>query len=156
MMARSGERELTGRGVLFITVGAFSVIIGVNLVMAYLAIDTFPGLEVRNSYVASQGFNDRLERQRALGWTTDADLTGGRLRLAITTPDGAAAAVSDLVVTLARPTTTRQDFNPDLRFDGTAYVAQVDVDYGNWTLLVSARAADGTDYQQRIGLIHHR
>ncbi|MCB1406535.1 MAG: FixH family protein [Rhodobacteraceae bacterium] len=155
-MASSGQRELTGRGVLAITVGAFSVIIGVNLVMAYVAIDTFPGLEVRNSYVASQGFNDRLARQRALGWTTEADLTGGQLRVTITNPNGSVASLSDLVVTLGRPTTEREDFNPEMRFDGTGYVADVDIDYGNWNLLLSANAADGTEYRQRIGLIHHR
>lgn len=155
-MAKSGERELTGRGVLMITVGAFSVIIGVNLVMAYVAIDTFPGLEVRNSYVASQGYNDRQARQRALGWTTDADLTGGQLRLQINNANGSAAAVSDLQVTLGRPTTEREDFSPELRFEDGAYVADVDVDYGNWNLHIAATAADGTEFTQRLGLIHHR
>jgi nitrogen fixation protein FixH len=155
-MAQSGGRELTGRGVLMITLGAFSVIIGVNLVMAYVAIDTFPGLEVRNSYVASQGFNDRQARQRALGWTTEADLTGGQLRLQITDADGSAAAVSSLEVTLGRPTTAREDFVPDLQLVDGVYVADVDVDYGNWNLHIEALAEDGTEFTQRLGLIHHR
>ncbi|MDZ4134978.1 MAG: FixH family protein, partial [Paracoccaceae bacterium] len=42
--------ELTGRKVLVITVSAFAVIIGVNLLLAYKAVSTFPGLEVKNSY----------------------------------------------------------------------------------------------------------
>ena len=62
-------RELTGRHVLVITVSAFAVIIGVNLTLAYQAVATFPGLEVQNSYVAGQGFNDRKAAQEALGWT---------------------------------------------------------------------------------------
>ena len=46
-------KELTGRKVLAITVGFFAVIIAVNLFMAFKAVGTFPGLEVKNSYVAS-------------------------------------------------------------------------------------------------------
>ena len=50
--------ELTGKHVLAITVSAFAVIIGVNVLLAVKAVSTFPGLEVDNSYVASQGFSD--------------------------------------------------------------------------------------------------
>ncbi|WP_417599239.1 FixH family protein [Pararhodobacter oceanensis] len=155
-MASSGTKELTGRGVLIITVSAFAVIVGVNLLMAYFAVNTFPGLEVRNSYVASQGFNDRLERQRALGWATEAGLSNGQLRVEITTAEGTPAPLASLSATLGRPTTAREDFDPELRFDGQAYVADVDVDYGNWNLVLQAMAADGTEFRQRIGLVHHR
>ena len=48
-------RELTGGKVLAITVSAFAIIIGVNVLLAFKAVSTFPGLEVENSYVASQG-----------------------------------------------------------------------------------------------------
>jgi len=65
------ERQLTGRHVLMIFVGAFTVIIGVNIALAYNAVRTFPGLEVKNSYVASQEFNTRRAAQVALGWTVD-------------------------------------------------------------------------------------
>ena len=46
-----GWHVLTGFGV------AFGVIIAVNLTLAYQAVATFPGLEVKNSYVASQSFD---------------------------------------------------------------------------------------------------
>ena len=61
--------EITGKHVLAITVSAFAVIIGVNVVMAWKAISTFPGLEVKNSYVASQTFDADRAAQQALGWT---------------------------------------------------------------------------------------
>lgn len=152
-MARPA-RELTGRKVLFITLSAFGVIIGVNLAMAYFAINTFPGLEVRNSYVASQGFNDRLARQTALGWSSEASLRDNELRIVLTTEDGMAAPVREITALLGRPTTEREDFTPDLRFDGRAWVTQVDIDHGNWDLRLSAIAGDGTEFSQRIGLIH--
>ena len=50
-------RELTGRHVLVITLCAFGTIIAVNVFMAVMAVGTFPGLEVKNSYVASQTFD---------------------------------------------------------------------------------------------------
>ena len=71
------ERQITGRHVLIGFVGAFSVIIGVNLVLAWSAVRTFPGLEVKNSYVASQEFNERKAAQEGLGWTVEADHAGG-------------------------------------------------------------------------------
>lgn len=155
-MSETQGRPLTGRMVLAITVSAFSVIIAVNLVMAWFAIDTFPGLEVRNSYVASQGFNDRLREQRALGWTTAADMTGGRLTVRILDADGRPAPVADVSAILGRPTTEREDTVPEFRFEGGAFVADVDADYGNWDLRIDAHAADGSEFAYRVGLIHHR
>ena len=59
-------RELTGRHVLAITCGAFGVIIAVNLVMAWKAVSTFPGVEVASSYAAGVGFDARRAAQVAL------------------------------------------------------------------------------------------
>ncbi|WP_370272721.1 FixH family protein, partial [Pseudooceanicola nitratireducens] len=65
--------RLKGWHVLAGFTAAFGIIITVNLVMATQAIRTFPGLEVKNSYVASQEFDDRRAEQQALGWTIFAD-----------------------------------------------------------------------------------
>lgn len=46
-------KELTGRHVLLMFVAGFGIIIAVNLTLAFSAVRTFPGLEVKNSYVAS-------------------------------------------------------------------------------------------------------
>ena len=66
------ERRFTGRHAALLFVGSFGIIISVNVALAVNAVRTFPGLEVKNSYVASQEFNDRLHAQTALGWTVDA------------------------------------------------------------------------------------
>ena len=60
------EKQLTGRKVLLIMCSAFAVIIGVNLTLAFQAVATFPGLEVKNSYVASQSFDD--DRAACRSW----------------------------------------------------------------------------------------
>ena len=155
-MAQRQPKEMTGRKVLIITVSAFGVIVTVNLIMAWVAVGTFPGLQVQNSYVASQGFNQRLAEQRALGWDTEVDLTGNRLTLRIDDENGAPVVVPDLTVTLGRPASDSTDFQPVLRRENGAYVADVDVDCGNWMVIVDATAADGTPFSQRIGLIHRR
>lgn len=156
MMAGSTPRELTGRMVLAITVTAFGIIIAVNVVMAWFAVETFPGLEVRNSYVASQGFNQRLADQRRLGWQTDAEMRGGTLTVWITGADGAPAQVASISGILGRPTTEREDMSPEFSYRDGAFVAPVDVDYGNWDLRLTAIAPDGTEFNQRIELIHRR
>ena len=51
---------------------AFGLIIAVNLTLAFNAIRTFPGLEVKNSYVASQSFDRDRQAQTALDWQVSA------------------------------------------------------------------------------------
>ena len=85
--------ELTGKHVLVITVSAFAVIIGVNVLLAVKAVSTFPGLEVENSYVAGQGFNERKSAQEALGWVMVPGYENGRMTLAFSGKDGKTASL---------------------------------------------------------------
>jgi len=86
-------REFTGKHALMIFGGAFSVIITVNLAIAYNAVSTFPGLEVKNSYVASQHFDAKREAQLRLGWSVRADARDGQVILSITDAEGAPVEV---------------------------------------------------------------
>ena len=64
-------RRFTGYHATAILVAFFAVVIGVNLVMASFAIETFGGTVVENSYVASQKYNGWLaeaRREKAMGW----------------------------------------------------------------------------------------
>ena len=49
--------EIKGWHVFATFAAAFGIIISVNLTLAFKAVATFPGLEVRNSYIASQSFD---------------------------------------------------------------------------------------------------
>lgn len=144
--------ELTGRHVLGITVGAFSIIIGVNVVMAYKAVSTFPGLEVQNGYVASQTFDAERKAQEALGWTLTHSYRAGALSLDVRDASGAPAIVSQLDVLVGRTTESKDDIHPDFRRDGGAFVADVTLPKGKWMMMVEARAADGTLFRQRLEL----
>ncbi|WP_209424908.1 FixH family protein [Pararhodobacter sp. SW119] len=148
------RKQLTGPKVFAIFAGAFGLIISVNLFMAYSAISTFPGIEVQNSYVASQGFNDRLARQRALGWDIRVAVEGGELQVHITDPDGTPAEVADLSATLGRATHTRDDITPEFTYARGSFRAPVELARGNWNLRLVATARDGTEFQQRVSFRH--
>ena len=146
------ERQFTGKHALAIFVAAFGVIITVNLVLAYSAVKTFPGLEVKNSYVASQEFNERLQEQQALGWEIRAESTGGLLILHITDPTGAPVEVAELQAVVGRATHVKDDFSPDFIFDGRAYSAPAVLGKGNWNIRLVAKDRDGAEFAQRVPL----
>ena len=147
------QRELKGKHVLIGFVAAFGVIITVNLFMAFSAVSTFPGLEVKNSYVASQTFDDRREAQEALGWNVRAFHENGDLNLSIRDEAGRAVQAAQLVATVGRATHVQDDVTPDFRFDGVNYTAPVPLGDGNWNIRMRALAQDGTEFQQRVVLI---
>ena len=147
------ERQITGRHVLLLFVSAFSLIIAVNLTLAWNAVATFPGVEVKNSYVASQKFDAEKNLQLALGWDVGAEVEGESLILSIKGPDGRPVRGVDITATFGRATHVHEDMSPAFVFDGAAYVADVGaLNPGNWNLRLAAVAPDGTPFRQRIPL----
>ncbi len=144
--------ELKGKHVLGVAVSFFGVIIAVNLIMAYQAISTFPGLEVANGYVASQTFDAERKAQEALGWTVATDYTGGTLSLRVTDADGLPAVVESMAVLVGRTTESRQDMRPDFVRVAGVWQADVPLARGKWMLVVEAEAQDGTKFKQRLEL----
>ena len=146
-------REFKGWHMLTITVSAFAVVVAVNVGMAWKAISTFPGLEVSSSYLASQDFDAEKTAQLALGWTLGPsyDQQTGAIRLSFTDAAGKSVTLKDLTVLVGRPTEAQEDRTPTFvqGRDG-AYVADQDLRPGKWILHVTAHAADGTLFQQRL------
>jgi nitrogen fixation protein FixH len=145
-------RELTGRHVLGITVSAFAVIIAVNLTLAYQAVNTFPGLEVKNSYIASQGFNTRKAAQEALGWSVAPSYDAGRVELAFTDRGGLPVQVTDLQVLIGRTTSTMDDAWPVFLQQGDIYAADHRLARGKWMVKITAKSLDGTLFERRSEL----
>ena len=86
-MSRSpvSPKPLTGRMVLFMLVAFFGVVIGVNVLMARLAIETLPGTEVDSAYSASLAYEKEIAAahdQDARAWKVNAHVQRG--------PDGGA------------------------------------------------------------------
>ena len=85
-------RPFTGWHMFGIFVAFFGVVLVVNVAMARLALSTFSGEVVENSYDASQRFNgwlDRAKAERALGWQASLATTGDRLVIRMTDAQGA-------------------------------------------------------------------
>lgn len=145
-------REFTGWHMLGIMVVMFGIIMGVNLTLAYKAVQTFPGLETRNSYVASQSFDADRAAQDALGWTLDTRLTHTQLSLAITDVAGAAVMPKIISATLGRATNVAQDMTPEFTIVDGVMMADVDAGAGYWNLRVVLEAEDGTIFRRRVQL----
>jgi nitrogen fixation protein FixH len=148
-MTTTKPRKITGWHVFGIFFLAFSTIIAVNLTLAYNAVATFPGLEVKNSYVASQNFNAERDAQLALNWTVSADVKDGTLTLNIFEGDTPIEATFEKAI-FGRATVARDDQTPEFVFNGYNYTAPVTADAGNWNLRLEARATDGTLFKQRV------
>lgn len=146
------NREFTGKHAAMVFIGAFTIIIGVNIALAVNAVRTFPGLEVKNSYVASQQFDEKRAAQSSLGWTVAAIADDSQVYLSIVDEDGLPVEVKSLDATLGRATHVKDDIVPEFEFDGKFYVAPVALSDGNWNIRMTARAQDGTAFQQRVVL----
>lgn len=139
-------KTLTGRHVAMMFVTGFGIIIAVNAALAINAVRTFPGLEVPNSYIASQTFQARSDAQQSLGWVASAVYKDGELRLTITDAAGNPAPALDLSAHIGRPTEAKNDADLDLR-DGSS---RIDLAEGAWRLDLSARAPDDTLFERAL------
>lgn len=146
-------RELTGRHVFLITAMAFAVIIGVNVILAWKAVATFPGIEVRNGYVASQRFQTERDAQQALGWNLRINFADESIRLEFRGQNGQPAKVAAVEAELGRATTTSEDRFVVFRRTGDAsFEAPVELAGGRWVMHLTATAEDGTLFRQRVAL----
>lgn len=143
---------ITGPKAFAIFASFFVVIIAVNVTLAVQAVRTFPGLEVANSYVASQTFDAERKAQARLGWTANAIVTGGNLVLTVRGRDGKAVRAATMTAEIGRATTRIDDQTPVLTFDGSAWRAPVDLAPGRWHLRLLATAQNGTAFRQRLDL----
>jgi nitrogen fixation protein FixH len=130
-------RELTGRHVLAIAICAFAVIIAANLTMLFSATGSFPGLVVKNSYVASQGWNGRVEAQEALGWSAAVRHADGKLAVELTGPDGAPVRGVALSAIVGRPTTNTEDRVLTLTGTLGTYIVPVTLASGAWRIEIT-------------------
>jgi len=145
-----GQKQITGRKVLLMVVGFFAVVVGVNFYMAYAAIGTFPGLEVENSYVASQFFNRDRQIQIRLGWKASVSFDGRILTLAIVAPDGKPAKVKHLQATIGRATFDSADRDLVFAQGARPYKVPLNLALGKWEVRFVATAEDGSKFHQRL------
>ncbi|RNC90640.1 MAG: cytochrome oxidase [Oricola sp.] len=137
----------TGWHFLAIILAFFGVIISVNLFMAWNATNSWTGLVVKNSYVASQHFNEvtaEKRRQLAMGWKAVPEYSEGVLTLIM--HDAAQEPIEDAIITarLGRPSFEAQDHTVQFA-EGEAgtYAGSTDLASGVWNADVTVTGAGG-------------
>ena len=137
-------RQLRGWQVLLMFLAFFGVIFAVNGVFLYSAITSFPGEDVKKSYLQGLSYGDTLEqraRQADMGWRAGIGVASGGVVLELA--DRAGAPVSGLIVTgeLRRKVTRSGDVDLVFSGDGAgAYLAALDqpLEAGEWAVTVRA------------------
>lgn len=142
------NREFTGRDAAFVFVGGFVIIIMVNVILTVYAVGSFPGLDVKNAYVASQEFDEQKARQEALGWQSEISYAEGRVTFVLNDANNRPVTPNSISIKIGRATTARDDAILDLRFNGSAFVAEHELQAGKWLAFVEIIAADGESFRQ--------
>lgn len=143
-------KPLTGRFVFFCFAGAFGAILAANVALAVAAIGSFPGVEVKNGYVASQSFDRERAAQVALGWSAKAEYADGRLVIRVTDRMGDPAPLADFALRIGRPTTEAFDVTPDVIDSATMEIAEIDLAPGRWRLDMTATGRGGEIFRQHL------
>jgi nitrogen fixation protein FixH len=143
-------RPLTGRMVLFCLIAFFGTVVGVNMIMMKLAIDTLPGTEVDSAYRASLAYRDEIsaaDEQKQRSWKIEAHVerrADGAATVRLDARDANGAPLSGLKFSgrLERPTDKRVDRTVDLAESGigTYRGSASDVLPGQWDLVIEGEA----------------
>jgi nitrogen fixation protein FixH len=135
-------QEFTGRHMWLLAVSFFGVIIAVNATMATMAIRSWTGLTVENSYVASQEFEQKRlahQEQLAAGWRATLSYLPGAARLVIVDGADRPIDIGNVSVRFNRPVGGHDDQLLELKRDGAgAYGAAVELPRGLWEANVTA------------------
>lgn len=154
MKSAEARKPFTLRGVhvLVAMLAFFGVVIGVNIAFAVLAVGSFPGEDVKRSYLQGVQYNQMLAERRAqaaIGWQAHADFSesfeGPRLEVRLNQRDGAAVGGGEVSGVLQWPADARRDivltFEP--QGDGL-FVARVPgLTPGRWRLRARAQDQSG-------------
>lgn len=151
MSAAGRKGEFTGWHMLAIMVAFFSVIIAVNLTMAFFAQSSWTGFVVENTYVASQQFNQKAAEgraQAALGWRAELDITDGKVIYRLVDSNGAGVAAQKVTAIFRRPASASDDQEVILirQADGP-FSARVELRDGLWIAEILSEV--GTDRPYR-------
>jgi nitrogen fixation protein FixH len=149
-------------------VGGMLIVIVVNAVLVFAALDTFPGLETTDHYRKGLAYNANLaaaREQRERGWKVDlsfaadaataAEQGRGTLRVRFADRDGEPLAGLSVTAMLTRPAHAGHDFEVPLRNLGEGvYQATVALPLrGLWEARILARSGGGAHFQETYRLL---
>ena len=150
-------KPITGRHMLVMFVAFFGVVFAVNMFMATVAIRSWTGLVVENSYVASQHFNNdvaALKKSAELGITHRLHIERGRLLLSLQDADGKPVDADNVQIQFERPFGATRDQNlAAARVAPGQYEASATLAAGIWNGQLSAQLSGEKFWRQPFRLI---
>jgi nitrogen fixation protein FixH len=147
------SRQFSGRHFLIVVIGAFAIILAANLTLAVFAVGSFPGLEVKNTYVASQTYDSRRDAQRALGWKVAINHHNDVLELIVIDDHGQPVIPASVSMSIGAAATARLDRDLVLHRRGEGFFTKATLAPGNHLIHIDAIAKDGTIFTQRHRLV---
>ena len=112
------------------------------MTLAIAAVSSFPGIEVKNGYIASQTFEEERAAQAELGWAADARYIDGQLRIDLVDAKGAPLRMDTLTARVGRPTGRAEDMTDKLVEIADGYEIPVILDEGHWRIDLLAERGD--------------
>ncbi|MEQ3747329.1 MAG: FixH family protein [Henriciella sp.] len=138
----TSQKRLTGWHVLFIMLGFFGVVFAVNGVFLYHAITSFPGEDVKKSYVQGLNYNQTLNAraaEAALGWKAQMGVQDDALIVRLQDAKDMPLTGYTVIVEARRLTNDAEDhvLTLNAESEGTYSVATSELSEGQWRLKAS-------------------
>lgn len=150
-------KELSGWHLLAMFVGFFGIVIVVNIFMAVMAVRSWTGLVVENSYVASQSFNADtagLKKSESLGFSHHLHYEKGKLTLSLLGADGKPMMTENVQISIGRPVDDGEDQKlTALHLGEGQFVADAKLSAGVWSGELSALVQGNQVWRQPFKLI---
>lgn len=142
------ENILKGWHVLLILLGFFGLMFTVNGIFLYHAITSFPGEDVKKSYVQGLNYNQTLQQraqQADLGWTAEAGLENGQIIFRLHDETGAALPGHVVIGEARRLATMQQDHALVFRAraNGDYFADAANLSPGQWEVRIRVFDRDG-------------
>ena len=154
--ARNNQKHspLTGYHVAAMIVAFFSVIVAANMTMAWFATSSWTGLVVKNGYVASQQYNEKIKAaklQKAKGWQSSFEFKDERVSFSLVNADKQPVFLNNVVATIGRPVSQDKDIEVKLSHIGQGiYQAKVKLAKGVWNFELQGEAKQTYHSRGRI------
>lgn len=146
--------EFTGKHMAAVMVLFFGTIITVNFFMAFQANNSWTGLVVKNSYVASQKFPEvtaEKEAQIALGWQAGITYENGTFEISLTDKAGNPVTNVQAIAALGRPAHENDDHTVTLSETAKGkFVGSTNLAPGIWQADITASGATGTVWTRSV------
>ena len=148
--------EFTGRHMLMIMVAFFGLVIAVNILLAVKSVETFSGLVVNNSYVASQTFDkdtDKLAADAAKDVHPDLSFAHGMVHIRIVTAADQPIDAQNLHLTLGHAVSASTDQALAFTSLGAGeFEAKANLSGGYWQGQLALTLPDGSAWERAVRL----